>query len=70
MADKNQGSGDKSTLDKIIDIVHTMVHATPAGGENKNDPVSDTIKTLSNTSIIGGGTQRRKTDDAISASGG
>lgn len=65
-----QKSEGKSTLDKIIDIVHTMVHSDPEGGDTSKDPVSDTIKTLSDKATIGGGYQKARMDKAISESGG
>jgi hypothetical protein len=67
--DSTESGGGKTTLDKIIDIVHTMVHSS-SGGEEKKDPVADSIKKMSNESQIGGGYRKAKMDKAISDSGG
>jgi hypothetical protein len=68
----------KSTADKLIDIVHNLISSgssASSGSDSsdsntKADPVSDVIKTLSRTSIIGGANRKARMDQAIKDSGG
>lgn len=68
MADKESKPKEKTIGDKIIDIIHSVTNS--AGGENKDDPVSDVIKKASDNSMIGGGARKKKLDKAIEDSGG
>ena len=64
MSDEKSKPKQKTIGDKIIDIIHSVTNS--AGGENKDDPVSDVIKKASDESVIGGGRRKRKIDDAES----
>jgi hypothetical protein len=66
----NKTPGQKSIGDKIIDILHSVTSSGSTGGEDSNDPISPTIKTLSKESIVGGENRKKKIDDAVSAAGG
>jgi hypothetical protein len=57
---------DKTVGEKIVDILHSVMH----GGSSSDDPVTDTIKTLRKTSIIGGDNRKARMDQAIKDSGG
>lgn len=57
---------DKTVGDKIVDILHSVFHKSDDSG----DPVTDTIKTLRKTSIIGGDNRKARMDQAIKDSGG
>lgn len=68
MAEKDSKPKEKTIGDKIIDIIHSVTNS--AGGENKDDPVSDVIKRASDNSPVGGGARKKKLDKAIEDSGG
>lgn len=71
MADSQDKSGgddkpkDKTVGEKIVDILHGVFH-----GSDPSDPVTDTIKSLRKTSIIGGDNRKAKIDQALKDAGG
>lgn len=68
MSDEKSKPKQKTIGDKIIDIIHSVTNS--AGGENKDDPVSDVIKRASDGSPVGGGKRKKRMDDEIEKSGG